>query len=84
MADDVPADVKEARLARLNALCDALTADALKARVGTVVSALDEQGGFGRTTDGFKISWTGTQAVGRLVKVNVTYAGPRTLRGEAT
>ncbi len=84
LPDDVPADVKETRLARLNALCDALTADALKARVGTVVEALDEQGGFGRTADGFKISWTGTQAQGRLVKVRVTHAGPRTLRGEAT
>lgn len=84
MPDDVPADVKETRLARLNEVCDALTADALAARVGTVVEALDEQGGFGRTADGFKISWTGTQAQGRLVKVRVTHAGPRTLRGEAT
>lgn len=83
LADDVPADVKEARLARLNALCDALTAEALKARVGTVVEALDETGGFGRDDAGFKVSWTGTKAPGRLVRVRVTRAGPRTLKGEA-
>lgn len=83
LPDDVPADVKEARLARLNALCDALTAEALKARVGTVVEALDEGGGFGREAAGFKISWTGEKAQGRLVRVRVTHAGPRTLKGEA-
>jgi tRNA-2-methylthio-N6-dimethylallyladenosine synthase len=83
LPDDVPADVKDARLARLNALCDALTAEALKARVGTVVEALDEQGGFGREAAGFKVGWTGTKAPGRLVRVRVTHAGPRTLKGEA-
>lgn len=83
LPDDVPAQVKEARLARLNALCDALTAEALRARVGTVVEALDETGGFGREAGGFKVSWTGTKAPGRLVRVRVTHAGPRTLKGEA-
>jgi tRNA-2-methylthio-N6-dimethylallyladenosine synthase len=83
LTDDVPAAVKEARLARLNALCDALTADALKARVGAVVEALDETGGFGREAAGFKVSWTGQKAPGRLVRVRVTHAGPRTLKGEA-
>lgn len=83
LPDDVPMDVKEARLARLNALCDALTAEALEARVGTVVEALDETGGFGREAAGFKVSWTGEKAPGRLVRVRVTHAGPRTLRGEA-
>lgn len=83
LADDVPADVKVARLARLERLCDALTAEALKARVGTVVEALDETGGFGREAAGFKISWTGEKAPGRLVRVRVTHAGPRTLKGEA-
>lgn len=83
LADDVPAAVKEARLARLNALCDALTADALKARVGKVVEVLDETGGFGREAGGFKVSWTGMKSPGRLVRVRVTHAGPRTLRGES-
>jgi tRNA-2-methylthio-N6-dimethylallyladenosine synthase len=83
LPDDVPGDVKEARLARLNALCDGLTAEALKARVGTVVEALDEDGGFGREAAGFKVSWTGEKAPGRLVRVRVTHAGPRTLKGEA-
>jgi tRNA-2-methylthio-N6-dimethylallyladenosine synthase len=83
LPDDVPADVKEGRLARLNALCDRLTAEALAARVGTVVEALDETGGFGRESAGFKVSWTGTKAPGRLVRVKVTHAGPRTLKGES-
>lgn len=83
LADDVPAEEKERRLARLNVVCDALTAAALAARVGKVVEVLDEQGGFGRAADGFRVSWTGTKAPGRLVRVRVTHAGPRTLRGEA-
>lgn len=83
LPDDVPAEVKESRLARLNGLCDALTAAKLKERVGRDVEVLDEQGGFGRAADGFKVGWTGMNAPGRLVRVRVTHAGPRTLRGEA-
>ena len=83
MTDDVPDEVKEDRLARLNALCDKLTEDALAARLGTVVEALDEQGGFGRTRDGFKVAWKETGAAGRLVKVRITGMSKRVLKGES-
>lgn len=82
MTDDVSDAVKEERLSRLNALCDGLTEDALAARVGTVVEVLDEGGGFGRTRDGFKVSWDGSGTDGRLVKVRVTGTSKRILKGE--
>ena len=82
MADDVPESVKDARLSRLNALCDGLTEDALSARVGQVVEVLDEGGGFGRTRDGFKVSWNGSGPAGRTVKVRVTATSKRILKGE--
>lgn len=82
MADDVPDAVKEERLQRLNVLCDALTEEALAARVGKTVDVLDEGGGFGRTRDGFKVSWTGSGPAGRTVKVRVTGTSKRILKGE--
>ena len=82
MEDNVPAGVKEARLSRLNELCDKLTEDALSARVGQVVSVLDEEGGFGRTRDGFKVSWPESEPAGKLVKVRITGTSKRVLRGE--
>jgi tRNA-2-methylthio-N6-dimethylallyladenosine synthase len=82
MADDVPAQAKEDRLRRLNALCDELTQGALKARVGTVVEVLDETGGFGRTRDGFKTAWDGDAAGGRLTAVRITGTSKRVLKGE--
>ncbi len=82
MADDVPESVKDERLSRLNALCDGLTEEALAARVGTVVEVLDEGGGFGRTRDGFKVSWDGSGAAGRTVKVRVIGTSKRILKGE--
>ena len=50
--DDVPPQVKEDRLARLNALCDGFNEDAMRARLGRTVRVLDETGGYGRTRDG--------------------------------
>ena len=82
MTDDVPESVKDERLSRLNALCDGLTEDALSARVGKVVEVLDEGGGFGRTRDGFKVSWNGSGPAGRTVKVRVTATSKRILKGE--
>ena len=82
MVDDVPETVKDERLSRLNALCDGLTEDALSARVGKVVEVLDEGGGFGRTRDGFKVSWNGSGPAGRTVKVRVTATSKRILKGE--
>ena len=84
MPDDVPEAVKDERLARLNAVCDRLTEDALAARVGTVVEVLDETGGFGRTRDGFKAAWDGAGEPGRMVKVRITGTSKRILKGEPT
>lgn len=82
MKDDVPAEVKEERLSRLNELCDELTETALQERVGQVVDVLDEGGGFGRTRDGFKVSWDGAGTDGKTVKVRVTGTSKRILKGE--
>ena len=82
MPDDVPEDVKEARLARLNELCDGLTDAALKARVGRSVEVLDENGGYGRTRDGFRVKWRTPAEPGRLRTVRVTGMMKRTLLGE--
>ena len=84
MPDDVPEAVKDERLARLNALCDGLTEDALAARVGTVVEVLDETGGFGRTRDGFKAAWDGPGEPGRMVMVRIAGTSKRILKGEPT
>ncbi len=82
MEDDVPDEVKEERLLRLNGLCDALTEDALSARIGKIVEVLDEQGGFGRTRDGFKVAWREPGPPGRTVKVRITGTSKRVLKGE--
>ncbi len=82
MEDDVPDEVKEERLRRLNELCDALTEDALSKRIGKVVEVLDEQGGFGRTRDGFKVAWREPGPPGRTVKVRITGTSKRVLKGE--
>jgi tRNA-2-methylthio-N6-dimethylallyladenosine synthase len=80
--DDVPEEVKDERLARLNALCDGLTEDALRARVGRTVEVLDENGGYGRTRDGFRVKWGAPARPGRLRQVRVTGTMKRTLLGE--
>ena len=82
MPDDVTEEVKEARLARLNELCDGLTDAALKRRIGTTVEVLDENGGYGRTRDGFRVKWGTPAEPGRLRTVRVTGMMKRTLLGE--
>jgi tRNA-2-methylthio-N6-dimethylallyladenosine synthase len=82
MPDDVPQEVKEDRLARLNAAVDRLTDEALKSQKGRVVEVLSEQKDFGRTADGFKVRWTKEIPVGTLAQVRVTGAAKRTLLGE--
>ncbi len=82
LPDDVPEAVKEERLARLNALCDRFAEDALKARVGRTLEVLDENGGYGRTRDGFRVRWTGPARPGELVSVLATGIAKRTLLGE--
>jgi tRNA-2-methylthio-N6-dimethylallyladenosine synthase len=82
MADDVPEGVKEERLARLNVLCDGLADASLRARIGRSVEVLDENGGYGRTRDGFRVKWGTPAAPGRLRTVRVTGTMKRTLLGE--
>jgi tRNA-2-methylthio-N6-dimethylallyladenosine synthase len=82
LPDDVPQDLKEERLSRLNAVVDRFTDDALKAQAGRRVEVLSEQARFGRTPDGFKVRWDRDIAVGTLASVRVTGATRRTLLGE--
>jgi tRNA-2-methylthio-N6-dimethylallyladenosine synthase len=82
MKDDVPADVKEERLARLNELCDGLTEAAMKSRIGRTVEVLDETGGYGRTRDAFRVKWQGPAQPGQLRMVRLTGTMKRTFLGE--
>jgi tRNA-2-methylthio-N6-dimethylallyladenosine synthase len=90
MTDDVPAALKEERLARLNEVVDRLTQDALKSQVGRTAQILTEQAGFGRTREGFNARWDerdaqrAPAAPGQLVSVRITGATRRTLLGERT
>ncbi len=82
LPDDVPQGVKEDRLRRLNELVDAMTQEALRARVGRDVEVLAEQRDFGRTRDGFKVRWDRPVEPGTLQRVRVASATRRTLMGE--
>jgi tRNA-2-methylthio-N6-dimethylallyladenosine synthase len=82
MADDVPEAVKEERLSRLNALCDGMTEDAMRSRVGRALEVLDENGGYGRARDGFRVKWGTPAEPGRLRTVRITGTMKRTLLGE--
>ena len=81
--DDVPREVKEERLARLNALCDTLTEEALKSQVGKTLEVLCEDSGFGRTRGGYKVKWSGRSTPGELLKVKIAGAARRLLVGES-
>ncbi|MBI3551445.1 MAG: tRNA (N6-isopentenyl adenosine(37)-C2)-methylthiotransferase MiaB [Elusimicrobia bacterium] len=83
LPDDVPREVKEERLARLNGLVGRLTAAALKAQVGRTLEVLCEERGFGRDRGGFKVKWDGTTEPGELVRIRITGAARRMLMGEA-
>ena len=83
LPDDVPAGVKEERLAALNALVDRLTGEALRSQVGSVVEVLAETPNFGRTRTGFKVRWVRPAAPGSLVSVRVDGATRRTLLGDS-
>ena len=80
--DDVTQEVKEDRLARLNAVVERLTAEALAGQVGRTVSVLAEQRDFGRTRTGFKVRWEEPVTPGKLVDVKILSATRRTLLGE--
>ena len=82
LADDVPASVKEQRLAAVNAAVDRLTRQALDAQVGSIVEVLAETPTFGRTRTGFKARWRSPVAAGDLVSIRVDAATRRTLLGD--
>ena len=82
LADDVPAPVKEQRLAAVNAAVDRLTRQALDAQVGSIVEVLAETPTFGRTRTGFKARWRSPVAAGDLVSIRVDAATRRTLLGD--
>jgi tRNA-2-methylthio-N6-dimethylallyladenosine synthase len=81
--DDVPRDVKESRLAKLNGLVDRLTEAAMRSQIGKTVEVLSEETGFGRTRDGFKVKWKSSSGPGKIVAVRITGTTRRTLMGEA-
>ncbi|MCX5796346.1 MAG: MiaB/RimO family radical SAM methylthiotransferase [Elusimicrobia bacterium] len=82
LADDVPAPVKEGRLAAVNAAVERLTTQALHAQVGSSVEVLAETPTFGRTRTGFKARWRSPVAAGDLVSIRVDAATRRTLLGD--
>jgi tRNA-2-methylthio-N6-dimethylallyladenosine synthase len=82
LEDDVPATVKEERLAAVNAVVDRFTRQALDAHVGGIVEVLAETSTFGRTRTGFKARWMSPAAAGDLVSMRVDAATRRTLLGD--
>ena len=82
LADDVPAPVKEKRLAAVNAAVERLTRQALDAQVGGIVEVLAETSTFGRTRTGFKTRWQSPAAAGDLISIRVNSATRRTLLGD--
>lgn len=82
MPDDVPAEVKEERLARLNALVDRMTENSMLSLMGKNVEVLAEQPDFGRTRAGHKVRWEGAVPVGSLAQVRIDSTTRRTLRGQ--
>jgi tRNA-2-methylthio-N6-dimethylallyladenosine synthase len=82
LPDDVPAEVKEERLARLNALVDRMTENSMLSLMGQTVEVLAEQPDFGRTRSGHKVRWEGAVPVGALARVRIVSTTRRTLKGE--
>lgn len=89
--DDVPAEVKRARLHRLQARIDELTRAHNEAMVGTCQRVLVEGRSrrspdvlAGRTSNSKVVNFPGDAGLtGRLVDVHITEALPNSLRGEA-
>jgi tRNA-2-methylthio-N6-dimethylallyladenosine synthase len=81
--DDVPTPVKEKRLARLMELARELGREPLKDKIGQTVEVLEESENFGRTRDGFKVKWSGSEIQGgRLLSIKVVAASDFLLTGE--
>ena len=91
MADDTPMAEKTRRIERLIALQGELTAEALKAQVGSTQTVLVEgesarNPGWvsGKTGRGHMVNFPGNQdLIGRMVEVTILSAGRNTLRGSA-
>ncbi|MDD5296893.1 MAG: tRNA (N6-isopentenyl adenosine(37)-C2)-methylthiotransferase MiaB [Rhodocyclaceae bacterium] len=90
MADDTPADVKSARLARLQKRIEELAQDVNRAMVGTVQRVLvegrskkDEAELAGRTDNNRVVNFAGNpRLIHHFVDVLITGALPHSLRGE--
>jgi tRNA-2-methylthio-N6-dimethylallyladenosine synthase len=82
LADDVPASVKEERLAAVNAAVERFTTQALQDMAGKTVEVLAETPTFGRTRTGLKARWESPAATGELVPLHVSGATRRTLLGD--
>ncbi|HEB98948.1 MAG TPA: tRNA (N6-isopentenyl adenosine(37)-C2)-methylthiotransferase MiaB [Thiotrichales bacterium] len=92
LPDDVPLEVKKARLARLQALIGEQAAAISRAMVGTEQRILvegpsrkDPRQMAGRTENNRVVNFDGTpELAGRFVTVRITEALPNSLRGELT
>jgi len=89
LPDDVPAQVKKAQLARLQARINEMAADISDAMIGTTqrilverLSTKDESQMAGRTENNRVVNFTGDKSlIGTFVKVYITEALPNSLRG---
>jgi tRNA-2-methylthio-N6-dimethylallyladenosine synthase len=89
MADDVPADVKNARVRRLQALVDATAAAVSESMVGSLQRVLvtgpsrrDPSELAARTSNNRVVNFAGaTRLVGRIIDIEITEARAHTLRG---
>ena len=90
LPDDVPLEVKKARLARLQARIEAMARDISLSMVGTVQRVLVDRPSrkdptqlAGRTENNRVVNFAGDPAlIGQFVDVRITEALPNSLRGE--
>ncbi len=90
LPDDVPAKVKKAQLARLQARINEMATDISNAMIGTTqrilverTSTKDENQMAGRTENNRVVNFSGDKSlIGTFVKVEVTEALPNSLRGK--
>ena len=90
LADDTPQPVKQARLARLQALIEAQASAISRATVGSTQRVLVEGSArrnagelCGRSSNNRMVNFAGPrELVGRMIDVNITGAFAHTLRGE--
>jgi tRNA-2-methylthio-N6-dimethylallyladenosine synthase len=90
LPDDVPAEVKKARLARLQAQINEQARKISEGMVGTIQKILvegtsrkDENEVSGRTENNRVVNFpAGKEVIGRFVQVRITDAYPNSLRGE--